>query len=127
MFDDPYAPYDSPFNRQQYRQQRPQAPQPQQYQQPVDDRIFVPSPAAAEAYLVAPGCFVRLWDSQLPQFYERMADINGRPYPMQTYRYERVDNSPQVPQMPDFDRRFNALEQRIAALEHQPQEVTGNV
>lgn len=91
-------------------------PQPQQH----DERIWVQNETAAEAYLVAPNSFVRLWNASEPVFYEKRADASGRPYPMETFGYKRR----QAPQplmeqsMPnDIDERFEALTKRIEALE----------
>ena len=100
----PYAPYQQPY-AQQY--------QPQQTQ-PQEDRIFVPNSAAAEAYLVAPGGFVRLWDSQKPIFYERQADAAGRQYPMTTYEYKKVEAGGAPA---DLEARIRSFEERLAALE----------
>lgn len=118
----------------QQMQQQYQAPQ---YQQPTysqnlgatqmslanqDERIWVQGEGAAQAYLVAPNSFVRLWDSQSPVFYEKRADQSGRPY-METYEYKRKDQqtpSREIPQsVPsvDYEEKIKALEARIEALE----------
>jgi hypothetical protein len=84
-----------------------------------DDRIWVQSEAQAEAYLVSPSGFVRLWHISEPMFYEKGCDQAGRPTPMVAYRYEKVENRPSnnpngmiVP-----NDKLNALETRIEALE----------
>lgn len=71
----------------------PQAPAPT-----VDERIWVTSQQAAEAYLVASNSFVRLWDSSQPRFYEKSADCTGRPMPMKIYEYKEVSPMPQIPE-----------------------------
>lgn len=87
-----------------------------------DERIWVQGEGAAQAYLVAPNSFVRLWDSQSPVFYEKRADQSGRPY-METYEYKRKDlqtpsqSVPQATPAIDYGDKINALEARIEALE----------
>ena len=71
-----------PMNYQQNQQQSSQSSQ--------DERIWVTSQSAAEAYLVASNGFVRLWDSSCNKFYEKSADYSGRPYPMKVYEYKEV-------------------------------------
>ena len=94
------------------------------YQQPVsaDERIWVPNQQAAESYLLAPGGFVRLWDSNRPIFYERKADASGRPYPLEIYEYKK--SVPQITQeevlnanTDELKEQITALTQRIEALE----------
>lgn len=64
--------------------------QPSYYQQSSnDERIWVQNQTSAEAYLVAPNGFVRLWDANRPVFYEKKADPTGRPYPLEVYEYTR--------------------------------------
>ena len=70
----------------------PQMPQ-QQVQptpppQPIDEKIWVTGEEGANAYLVARGEFVRLWDDKDNIFYEKEADASGRPT-LRTYRYEQ--------------------------------------
>lgn len=103
------------FLRAQY-QQTPQAPQQ------TDERIWVSSPAAADAYLMAPNSFVRLWDSSRPVFYEKRSDGSGRPY-METYEYKRKDSTPQeaAPSV-DYTARFSKIEERLTALERSKDE-----
>ena len=87
-----------------------------------DERIWVQGEGAAQAYLVAPNSFVRLWDSLAPVFYEKRADQSGRPY-METYEYKRRGS--QTPsqavmedaQKNDYADRFKAIEERIEAIE----------
>lgn len=76
--------------------------QPQNYQpnyQPniqstKDEVLYVPNEQAAESYLMAPNSFVRLWDAQLPRFYEKRTDPQGRPFPMEKYEYHKVTDEP---------------------------------
>ena len=66
---------------------QPQMPaQPQQ--PPLDDRIWVASESAAEAFIVTANGFVRLWDSNKPVFYEKRTDAQGRPMPIVAYEYK---------------------------------------
>ena len=74
-----------------------------------DERIWVQGEGAAQAYLVAPNSFVRLWDSTKPVYYEKRADQTGRPY-METYEYKRLGNQ-------EPEDRIRMLEERIARLE----------
>lgn len=70
---------------------------PQQTPAPmVDERIWVTSQQAAEAYLVAANSFVRLWDSSQPRFYEKSADCTGRPMTMKVYEYKEVSPMQQM-------------------------------
>ena len=97
-----YQPYYQPFQQQQMpdflRSQYQQAPQ----QQSTDERIWVSSPAAADAYLMAPNSFVRLWDSSRPVFYE----------------YSRKDMQAQEKApATDYTDRLKSIEERLSALE----------
>lgn len=85
-----------------------------------EDRIWVQDEQGANAYLVAPNSFVRLWSASEPVFYEKRSDASGRPLPIDKYKYERVTNeirneTPTV--VKDYDEIINALEARIKALE----------
>ena len=106
------------YNYPQYPQYGAMPDQLQQYRTQnipqQDEKIYVQGRGSAEAYLVAPGAFVRLWDTNENLFYEKRADQNGRPY-METYEYHRCD---QVPERHiDYEAKIKALEERIAALE----------
>ena len=91
------------------------------YNQPTqDERIWVQNQTSAEAYLVAPNSFVRLWDSSLPRYYEKRADATGRPYPLEVYEYNQIcqneeikDNKGKV----DYSDEIKALNERISRLE----------
>lgn len=91
---------------------------PQQIPQPTQD-IFVPSAAAAEAYIVAPNCAVRLWDSNMKTFYIRRTDQSGRSFPMETYDFNRREpqTAPAAVQNTDYSAEIKALTQRIERLE----------
>lgn len=118
----PYYPQGNMMD--QYRM-----PQSQQYQAPTvqnsgtDERIWVQSEQAAEAYLVAPNSFVRLWDSQKPVFYEKRADATGKPLPIDVYEYTKKDvnitNSALLTERCtiDYAEEIDALNERITALE----------
>lgn len=60
---------------------------------PADDRIWVQGKNAAESYILVPNAFVRMWDSTGPYFYEKRADSSGKPLPLETFKYSRVDDS----------------------------------
>ena len=87
-----------------------------------DERIWVQGEGAAQAYLVAPNSFVRLWDSQSPVFYEKRADASGKPY-MEIYEYTRrgsqTPNDPFInqKQQVDYMDELKALKARVEALE----------
>ena len=120
-----FAPYQTPYAQQNFAPQyQPQA----QNTQPTDDRIFVANAAAADAYLVAPNGFVRLWDSSTNRFYEKQADASGRQYPVVAYEYKRFEEAPVKP-APDYEARFKAIEDRLTAFEgraNKRMEVEGN-
>ena len=106
----------NPFYGQMNYQPMQNIPNPTQ----TDERIWVQNEVSAEAYLVAPNSFVRLWDSSKPRFYEKRADATGRPLPMDTFEYARIqpksetlEPSPTV----DYLKEINALKERISALE----------
>lgn len=91
---------------------------------PQDERIWVQNETSAEAYLLAPNGFARLWDSSKPVFYEKRADATGRPLPMDTYEYKRVlpqsatlIEEPNKISYDEINERFEAINQRIEALE----------
>ena len=126
-----YGFYQQPVNQyqavpdqlQQYRQPY----QMQQYQQPAqqsnsqDERIWVQGQGAAEAYLVAPNSFVRLWDSQQAVFYEKRADQTGKPY-MDVFEYKRKGAQEPLKaetenNVPDYMKEIESLKKRIKALE----------
>ena len=119
MYGYPY--YQNNFNQAQtsFNQGFNQAPATQ------DERIWVSSQQAGEAYLISPNGFARLWDSSQPRFYERRADSSGRPLPMEIYEYKRI--SPQIETLAsetsklsqdDIEAKFEALNARIEALEN---------
>lgn len=109
-----YYPYQQPAqdNLMHYRTQAAYNPQ-------QDERIWVQGEGAAQAYLVAPNSFVRLWDSSQSVFYEKRADAAGRPY-METFEYSRNGTQKpavEAPQAIDYREQIKALESRIEALE----------
>ena len=105
------------FSPQMPTMQQPQIPM-QSQQAPQDDRIWVASESAAEAFQMVPNGFVRLWDSNKPIFYEKRADMNGRPMPLVAYEYKIRDAaaSPEAVN-PDFEKRLSALEDKIKQME----------
>lgn len=102
---------------------QPPAPmQPPQASQ--DDRIWVASESAAEAFLVAANGFVRLWDSNKPVFYEKRADMNGRPMPLVAYEYKIRDASAGTETVSaGFEQRLCAVEERLNQLTEGKREV----
>lgn len=91
-----------------------------QYQPVQDERIWVQNEAQADAYLVAPNSFVRLWDSSSNKFYEKRADASGRPLPMDTFEYKRIQPASatlEAKPTVDYLSEINALKERVDALE----------
>lgn len=129
-FNTPQSGYQPQNNYQQYVSVPPYQQQSPQVMNPAiavnqgnmqDERIWVPSAAAAEAYPIAANGFVRLWHSTQPIFYEKSADAAGRPFPMIAYEYklmgaETEQQSPPI-EVPDYEPRIKALEERIDVLE----------
>ena len=105
------------FSPQMPTMQQPQIPM-QSQQAPQDDRIWVASESAAEAFQMVPNGFVRLWDSNKPIFYEKRADMNGRPMPLVAYEY-KIRDAAAAPEAvnSDFEKRLSALEDKIKAME----------
>nr|DAK68951.1 MAG TPA: hypothetical protein [Caudoviricetes sp.] len=104
-----FSPQMQPMQQSQMPMQGQQAPQ--------DDRIWVASESAAEAFQMVPNGFVRLWDSNKPIFYEKRADMNGRPMPLVAYEYKIRDAAAPEAVNPDFEKRLSALEDKIKAME----------
>lgn len=95
---------------------QPQMPaQPQQ--PPLDDRIWVASESAAEAFIVTANGFVRLWDSNKPVFYEKRTDAQGRPMPIVAYEY-KIRDAGATPEAVSagFEQRLSAVEERLNQL-----------
>lgn len=88
-----------------------------------DERVWVPNREAADAYLMAPNSFVRLWNSSAPEFYEKRTDASGRPY-TETFEYKRKEQPlPQNVSKENEQResalaeKIDGIEKRLAALE----------
>ena len=109
----PYPNYSNQMIPQQQNIMQNQAPQQ------TDERIWVQNEIAADAYLVAPGGFVRLWDNSKNRYYEKRADNSGRPFPMEIYEYKKVtaNNVEEEENKVDYMGEINALKERITALE----------
>ena len=88
----------------------------QQTQNNPDERIWVPSMSAAEAYLVAANGFVRLWDSSCNKFYEKSADYSGRPYPMKVYEYKEITGQPQIEREYVDKNEFTTFKEKVTAF-----------
>lgn len=106
----------APYQQQFQPQQQIQAPT-------LDERIWVQNENAAEAYLVAPNSFVRLWDANNNMFYEKRTDATGRPLPMEVYEY-KLRQPQAVTEKPnnndvtiELQKQIEALQGRIEALE----------
>lgn len=116
-------PYFQPNYFQPMSAQMPQMGQQAQPVQPPDDRIWVASETAAEAYQIVPGGFARLWDSNKPVFYEKRADMSGRPFPLVAYEY-KVRDTPTAPDgvNASFEKRLAAIEEKIKQMEGEKNE-----
>lgn len=112
----PYYTQPAPDQLTQLRQQQMQQPMmqgPQMVQQPVQPMppvnpqnngiIWVGSKQEADAYLVAPGSAVALWDSNNPVIYLRQADSTGKPSTKVYDLVERSDAAPVQRQEPQID------------------------
>lgn len=115
-------------NQQQMQPMQAQ-PQPMQASQQQDSGgiIWVQGEAGAKAYLVAPGNTVQLWDSENPVIYLKSADMSGMPsmrildYTERTAVSKTPPVGPQAPQVQYVTlEEFNALADRLAALENKP-------
>ena len=87
--------YYPPMMPQNFRQAMPQMPQMPQMAPVQEETLYVPNEQAAEAYLMAPNSFVRLWDANQQVFYEKRTDPQGRPFPMEKYTYTKATEAPQ--------------------------------
>lgn len=104
-----------------------QFPNYQNMQPMQDERIWVQNQTSAEAYLVAPNGFVRLWDSNAPIFYEKRADASGRPLPLEVFRYkqEQPKTAANIAgNAIDYSEEIKALNGRISAIERVLKNVT---
>lgn len=84
-----------------------------------DERIWVSGRNSADAYLVAPNSFVRLWDSNASVFYEKRTDATGRPFPMEVYEYKRIAGTEptQTGTGINYAEQIKNLEIRLSELE----------
>lgn len=119
MFGNYYQPYQPMMYQQPMQDNLSQLRQ--NYQPPhqnTDERIWVQGEDAAKAYLMTPNSFVRLWDSNINQFYEKRTDATGRPF-MESYTYTKnAENTIQNNKTEEgFNDKLKALEDRISALE----------
>lgn len=123
MMANPYMQpnYQSGYFQPNYFQPSMSAGQPPAPMQPPqasqDDRIWVASESAAEAFFVTANGFVRLWDSNKPVYYEKRADMNGRQMPLVAYEYKIRDSGP-TPEAVSagFEQRLAAVEEKIRQM-----------
>lgn len=102
--------YTNPYYQQNYALTQPTQ----------DERIWVQNETSADAYLVAPNGFVRLWDSNKPIFYEKRADATGRPYPIEAYEYTKIASNRGLKDEDEqsaIKEQIDSLMRRIQALE----------
>lgn len=119
MYNDFYRP--NQFSQPQFPQNYVQ---PQMQVPTLDERIWVQNENAADAYLVAPGSFVRLWDANNNLFYEKRTDATGRPLPMDVYEYNLRQAQTATEKAKNDDatialqNQLEALQRRIEVLEN---------
>lgn len=123
MYNPYYPQYPPQYQVPDLSQYRPQVPQTNPFQNGTgqDDRIWVQGESSAQAYLVAPNSFVRLWDSTKPVFYEKRADASGKP---SIVAYEYHSNASQCQEsdanketVNTYDNQIKSLYERLNALE----------
>ena len=107
-----YQPMRQPMMPQQVI---PQQVMPQQAMPVQEETLYVPNEQAAEAYLMAPNSFVRLWDAKQPVFYEKRTDAQGRPLPLEKFTYTKAVNEP-VSQPVDLTAQFVTREEFDALM-----------
>lgn len=108
-------PYSGPVPNGSYRtaETPPPAPAP-------DERIWVQGEVAAASWPVTANGFVRLWDSIAPVYYEKRADAQGKPLPLEIYDYKRRGGELSAPApvpAPNYEDRLKSIEDRLAAIE----------
>ncbi len=125
-------------NQMQQQMMQPMQPQAQSVQtqpQQADNGgiIWVQGEAGAKAYLVAPGNTVQLWDSENQVIYLKSADMSGMPsmrvldYTERAAAPKPAPVGPQAPQVQYVTlEEFNALADRLTALENKPCECASN-
>lgn len=83
-----------------------------------DERIWVQGEVAAASWPVTANGFVRLWDSTAHVFYEKRADAQGKPLPLEVYDYKRRGGDPADPtDAASYEDRLKSIEGRLAAIE----------
>lgn len=83
-----------------------------------DDRIWVQGEAGMKGYIVAPGCTVPLWDTESTTIWLKSCNYQGIPS-QQRIKYSYDDE----PEMNEYDKRLKGIEERLAALEKEEDDV----
>lgn len=119
-----YQPYGqfTPEQMAQYRQQQMQQMTAPGQSAPAaatpDDRIWVQGEVAATSWPVTANGFVRLWDSTAHVFYEKRADAQGKPLPLEIYDYKRRGGEPAEQSEPlSYEDQLKDIEDRLSAVE----------
>lgn len=103
-----------PFQGVQAQPQQMTMAQPPQTAPQYGGINWVGSKAEADAWPIAPGCAVALWDSNNPVIYLRQADSTGKPSTKVYDLVERLENQSSPQLSPDKYVTWDKLEEYIA-------------
>lgn len=99
--------------------------QPNYFQQPAQQSgsmIWVAGKAGADAFLVAPGTTVALWDSEATVVYLKSADMSGMPsMKIIDYKIREDNNAKEYASIGDI----NSLKEQISKLQAEIEKMRG--
>lgn len=90
--------------------------QPVVQQQITDDRQWVQSDSAAEAFIVMAGNTVVLWNSNEPTIYIKTTGLDGKPLPIQKYKLVS-DNGNKPHENNGITDRIDDIDKRLVRIE----------